>query len=88
MNENVVDPIVPPAAAAAPAPAVGGGVDQAAYEAELNRLRAENLAYQETYQRLQPYVEDINWLTQDQQNAEFLRRSRKAYEQADRKSVV
>jgi hypothetical protein len=67
-----------PAAPSAAAP----DFDRSAYDAELTRLRNQVGQYEQSLSALQPYADEINWLASDPGNAEFIRKSRRAYEQA------
>jgi hypothetical protein len=63
---------VPPSPSAPSTPAI----DPAEYE-ELKRFRDEAT---QTFTRLQPFAEDLNWMSADEQNLEFIRQARKTYE--------
>lgn len=90
MNNNV-DPNNPAgAAAAAPAPPSAqpdAGFDRAAYDRELATLRQQNEVFRNSLEQLRPYAEDIDWATSDPQHIEFIRRSRKTYEEAMRRDA-
>lgn len=79
---NPTEPIPAPAATAPVQPAPPSGVDPAQLQAELERYRSENTQLRAGLEQLRPYAEDIEWVVGDPKNAEFLRESRKAYEQA------
>lgn len=77
---SVEQPGGPGAAAPAPSPSV----DTSQFEAELSRLRAENQQLQQGYEQLRPYADVIEWAVADPKNADFVRESRTAWENAQK----
>lgn len=81
MSSDLTTGTPQPLGAAAPA-ATPSGVDLDQMRAELERIRGERDQLASGLQQLRPYAEDIEWLTQDPGNQQFLRESRKAYDDA------